>query len=67
MTVERMLEFLTLSEVFKTTEAVPTELEINFMNMYEKYSLLRDEIINNYKLPINPITNPIQDTTEADA
>ena len=67
MTVERMLEFLTLSEVFKTTEAVPTELEINFMNMYEKYSLLRDEIINNYKLPINPITNPLQDTTEADA
>lgn len=67
MTVERMLEFLTLSEVFKTTEAVPTELEINFMNMYEKYSLLRDEIINNYKLPINPIINPLQDTTEADA
>ena len=67
MTIERMLEFLTLSEVFKTTEEVPVELETNFLNMYERYSSLRDEIINNYKLPITPITNPLQDIKEADA
>lgn len=67
MTIERMLEFLTLSEVFKTTEEVPVELETNFSNMYERYSSLRDEIINNYKLPITPITNPLQDIKEADA
>ena len=58
MIKEKMLEFMVLSEVFKTTEDYLPELDEAYEHMYIRYKKIRDEFINefNYHTPTKTVT-----------
>lgn len=67
MIKEKMLEFLVISEVFKTTQEVPEELDKAYDNMYVRYKKLRDEFIQEFNYNRTPANNPVKDTKQCEA
>ena len=67
MIKEKMLEFLVISEVFKTTQEVPEELDCAYDNMYVRYKKLRDEFIQEFNYNRAPNNNPVKDTKDCEA